>query len=51
LINIDSPSDYTTGRTLTSAVGSWSSWVQMKEKDPSGMGQWSSITFVGKQKT
>jgi hypothetical protein len=45
------PSDFLTGGTLTSAVGSWSSHVLSKEQDPSGMGRWSSITLVGKWDT
>jgi hypothetical protein len=45
------PSDYWTGGTLTSAVGSWSLHVLSKEQDPSGMGHWSSITFVRKWNT
>jgi len=48
-IEIPSSSDYLTGGTLTSAVGSWSTRVSKKEEDPSGMGRWSSLTLIGKQ--
>jgi hypothetical protein len=50
-IDVESSSDYLTGGTLTSAVGNWSSRVANKEVDPSGMGRWSSLTFVGKRNT
>ncbi len=50
-IDISSLSDFLTGGTLTSVVGSWSSRVLSKEQDPSGMGWWSSITLVAKQNT
>jgi len=48
-IDLPSSSDYLTGGTITSAVGSWSTRVSQKEEDPSGMGRWSSLTFIGKQ--
>jgi hypothetical protein len=50
-IDIPLPSDFLTGGTLTSAVGSWSSCVLSKEQDPLGMGWWNSITLVGKWNT
>jgi hypothetical protein len=48
-IDLESSSDYLTGRTLTLAVDNWSYQVKEKEADPSGMGRWSSITLVGKK--
>ena len=48
-IDLESTSDYKTGGTLTSAVGAWSSRVAKKEMDPTGMGRWSCLTFVGKK--
>jgi hypothetical protein len=50
-IDIPSQSDILTGSTLTSVVGSWSLRVLSKEQDPSGMGQWSSITLIWKWNT
>jgi len=50
-IDMDSSSNYMTGGTLTSAVEGWSSRVSKKDVDPSGMGRWSSVTFVGRKNT
>jgi hypothetical protein len=50
-IDLESSSDYLPGGTLMSAIGSGSSRVAHKEIDPMGMGQWSSLNFVGKQNT
>jgi hypothetical protein len=48
-IDLDSTSDFQTGGTVTSAVGSWCTRVLAAETDPSGMGRWSCLTFIGRQ--
>jgi hypothetical protein len=48
-INLDSLLDYQTGGTVTSAVGPWCTQVLSTNSDPSGMGRWSSLTFIGRQ--
>jgi hypothetical protein len=48
-INLDSTSDFQTGGTATSAVGAWCIRVLATETDPSGMGRWSCLTFIGRQ--
>ena len=46
-IDLPTESNYVTGGTATVAVGHWCSQVQNVETDPSGVGHWSSITFMG----
>jgi hypothetical protein len=48
-INLDSLFDYQTGGTVTSAIGPWCTQVLFTDSDPSGMGRWSSLTFIGRQ--
>ena len=50
-IDMKLPTDYITGGTLTSRIGTWSSRVLSSEQDPSGMGRWSQITLTGKRNT
>jgi hypothetical protein len=48
-IDMESSSDYMHGGMLMSTVDWWSSRVLKKDADPSGMGQWSYQTLVGKK--
>ena len=48
-IALENTSDFLTGGTVTSAVGHWCTRVLHTESDPSGMGRWSSVTFIGRQ--
>jgi len=51
LINLALSGDYRTGSTVTTAISTWCLHVIMTEDDPSGMGWWSSISFLGKRNT
>jgi hypothetical protein len=48
-IDLPSTSDFQTVGTVTSAVGSWCTRVLTAKTDPSGMGRWSCLTFIGRQ--
>lgn len=50
-IELPTETEYIHGGTVTFAVNGWSSRVSQREKDPSGMGRWTSLTFVGRKDT